>query len=64
MLIYKYFLCSDYGGKRAGKFIGVMKQCIFAGKPVLKIILCWKGLVEGYRGGTANMKAPDDELLV
>ena len=24
------------GGKRARKFIGVMKQCIFAGKPILK----------------------------
>ena len=24
------------GGKRARKFIGVMKQCIFAGKPGLK----------------------------
>ena len=59
---------SDNGGKRAGKFIRVMKQCIFAGKPVLKIILYWKGLIEGYRGGgvggTANMKAPGDELLV
>ena len=35
---------NNYGGKRAGKFIGVIKKQ----KPVLKIILHWKGLTQGY----------------
>ena len=35
-------------GKSAGKFLVVMKQCIFAGKPILKVILYWKWLIQGY----------------
>ena len=51
MLIYTSFFVfwrafDNSGGKRAGKFIGVMKQCIFAGKPVLKIILYWEGSIQ------------------
>ena len=30
------------------KFIGVMKECILVGKTVLKRIIYWKGLIQGY----------------
>ena len=41
------------GGKHAGKFIGVIKKQ----KPILKIILPWKGWLKG----TAHMEAPGNE---
>ena len=37
-----------------------MKQCIFAGKPVLKLILYWNGLIQG----TADMEAQSNGLLL
>ena len=48
-VIYMYFFVFwrnfyNNGGKRAGKFIGVIKKQ----KPILKIILPWKGLAQGY----------------
>ena len=39
MLFHMY-----YDGKRAGKFIGVIKKQ----KTVLKLIVHWKGLTQGY----------------
>ena len=47
------------------KFNGVVEQCIFAGKPVLKIILYWKGLIQGYNtyGGSGSW-APGTALEV
>ena len=47
MLIHMY-----YDGKRARKFIGVVEKQ----KPVLEIILHWKGLTQGYstHGGSGR----------
>lgn len=51
MLIHMY-----YDGKRARKFIGVVEKQ----KPVIEIILHWKGLTQGYSTyGGYRQWAPD-----